>query len=71
MPEQPVQGPIADAIRAKIAKIIDDPTNFIAFVKMLIAIMPKKSDEAVFASAEENAALAELVELCHQAENGS
>lgn len=42
MSEQTVGGPIVDAIKEKIAEIIKDPTDFIAFVKLLISLFPKE-----------------------------
>lgn len=66
MSDEVVAGPIMDAIKAKIAKIIEDPTDFIAFVKLLISLIPKESPFG--ADGEQSAAVAELVELCQQAE---
>lgn len=66
--EEVVQGPILDAIKAKIAKIIEDPTDFIAFVKLLIALVPK-SDAGVFSSSSEQTAdVVELIEMCQSAQ---
>lgn len=66
--EEAVGGPIMDAIKAKIAKIIDDPTDFIAFVKLLITLVPKQSD-GVFSAGENTAAVGELVEMCQSAQD--
>jgi hypothetical protein len=65
MSEEAVKGPIADAIKAKIAKIIENPEQFIAFVKLLIAMFPKKTENPVFGV--NDADIAELVSLCEQA----
>ena len=64
MDEEAVQGPIADAIKAKIAKIIENPEQFIAFVKLLIAMFPKQSVPVFGADAPD---LAELFGLLEQA----
>lgn len=66
--EEVAKGPIVDAIKAKIAKIIEDPTDFIAFVKLLISLVPKK-DAGVFSSAEQTAAVTEVIEMCQAAQD--
>lgn len=68
MSEEISKGPITDAIKAKIAKIIENPEQFIAFVKMLIALIPKKQD-TVFSAAETDPAIVELVEMCQSAQD--
>lgn len=67
--EEKAKGPIGDAIKKKIAEIIEDPTDFIAFVKLLISLIPKKEEGPFSAAGEENQQVAELAELCQQAQD--
>lgn len=63
--EEQMSGPIMDAIKAKIAKIIEDPSDLIALIKLLISLAPK---ESTFSS-QESAALVELIEMCESTQS--
>lgn len=63
--EEQMSGPIMDAIKAKIAKIIEDPSDLIALIKLLISLAPK---ESTFSS-QELAALVELIEMCESTQS--
>jgi len=63
MSDETVAGPILDALKKKIAEIIENPEDFIALVKLLLSLMPK---EGVFSAPADNAAVAEVMSLLQQ-----